>query len=328
MLILAGDIGGTNTRLWLVETNGVTYKAVKPKTFYKSREAGENGLVSLVKDFLGSDYSVDKACFAVAGPVLNDSCKITNLSWPVLTSHNLQQDLGIAQVGLINDFVAVGYSLVFEKNKSLLTLQEGDYSPNAPIAIIGAGTGLGKAFAVPQGDSYRVFPTEGGHANFAPYDRLTQKLLKDLSQDGSELVDVETPVSGRGIAEIFTFLASSEFPELDPGNFLAQEDPSQAISRGAAGGNFLCQQTMNLFAEIFGAAAGDMGVNLLPFGGLYIAGGVAPKNIEFLNDGRFIQAFRRKAKLNPELLQKIPVHIYLNDLEGLNGAVNYAIHHM
>ena len=318
MLVLAGDIGGTNTRLCLVETDGKNESTLREEIY----PSGNEGLVPLVRQFLGDESNVYKACFALAGPVLNNKCKITNLPWPELDAARLQEELNIAKVSLINDFVAIGYNIVLEKNKSLVTLQEGEFLPDAPIAIIGAGTGLGKAFAVPEGDSYRVFPTEGGHESFAPDNLLAQELLAYLRADGK--VDVERVVSGPGIVDIFRFLQDRKFASEDAGDFLSQFDPGAAIAKGAAAGHFLCQQTMAIFVEAFGAAAGDMAVSFLPFGGLYIAGGIAAQNIELMRNGSFIKAFTDKARVNPVLLEKVPVHIVLNTLEGLRGAVKYA----
>ena len=318
MLVLAGDIGGTNTRLCLVETDGKNESTLREEIY----PSGNEGLVPLVRQFLGDECNVYKACFALAGPVLNNKCKITNLPWPELDAARLQEELNIAKVSLINDFVAIGYNIVLEKNKSLVTLQEGEFLPDAPIAIIGAGTGLGKACAVPEGDSYRVFPTEGGHESFAPDNLLAQELLAYLRADGK--VDVERVVSGPGIVDIFRFLQDRKFASEDVGDFLSQFDPGAAIAKGAAAGHFLCQQTMAIFVEAFGAAAGDMAVSFLPFGGLYIAGGIAAQNIELMQNGSFIKAFTDKARVNPVLLEKVPVHIVLNTLEGLRGAVKYA----
>ncbi len=305
MLVLAGDIGGTNTRLCLVETDGKNESTLREEIY----PSGNEGLVPLVRQFLGDECNVYKACFALAGPVLNNKCKITNLPWPELDAARLQEELNIAKVSLINDFVAIGYNIVLEKNKSLVTLQEGEFLPDAPIAIIGAGTGLGKAFAVPEGDSYRVFPTEGGHESFAPDNLLAQELLAYLRADGK--VDVERVVSGPGIVDIFRFLQDRKFASEDVGDFLSQFDPGAAIAKGAAAGHFLCQQTMAIFVEAFGAAAGDMAVSFLPFGGLYIAGGIAAQNIELMQNGSFIKAFTDKARVNPVLLEKVPVHIVL-----------------
>jgi glucokinase len=318
VLVLAGDIGGTNTRLCLVQIDGNISSTIREKVY----PSGNEGLAALVERFLGQESNPDRACFAVAGPVIDNKCKITNLPWSELDVEKLQHELNIPKVSLINDFVAIGYNIVLEENNSLITLQTGEYLKDAPVAIFGAGTGLGKAFAIPQGNSYQVFPSEGGHQNFAPSDPLTDELLEYLRT--YQIVDVERVVSGPGIVNIFRFLRDRKFPREDAGDFLAQDDPALAIFKGAEQGNFLCQRTMELFAEAYGAATGDMALSLLPFGGLYIAGGIAAQNTELMKGGAFITAFKNKARVNPALLEKVPVHIVLNTLEGLKGAVKYA----
>ena len=324
MLLLAGDIGGTNTRLRLVQAGneGTSLITVNEAVYPSSKD----GLVSIVEMFLGKEAKPDKACFALAGPVLNNKCKLTNLPWPELDGELLQQELNIPKVNLINDFVAVGYNIVLEEegNKTLETLQIGEPSKLAPIVIIGAGTGLGQAFAIPQGNSYQVFPTEGGHVDFAPQNELEEELLQYLRGKGKVKVDVERVVAGPGIVEIFQFLHARKFSGEPVEDIIAQDDLAKAIAQGAEEGNVICQETMQIFVEAYGAAVGNVAVSFLPFGGIYIAGGIAAQNINLMKNGRFMEAFKNKARVNPLLLEKIPVHIVLNTLEGLTGAVKYA----
>ncbi|MCP2729155.1 glucokinase [Limnofasciculus baicalensis] len=319
MLLLAGDIGGTNTRLCLVriENDGTSFTTIR-ETVYSS---SQDDFVPIVEKFLGQEDKPEKACFAVAGPVLNNKCKLTNLHWSELDGEKLQKDLHIPKVSLINDFVAVGYNIVLESDeqKTLETLQIGEPSPTAPIGIIGAGTGLGQAFAIPKGNSYQVFPTEGGHVDFAPQNDLESELLKYLRKDGK--VDVEGVVSGPGIVEIFRFLREYKFDGEAVENI---EEDAAAIAKAAGQGNILCQETMGMFVEAYGSAVGNMAVSFLPFGGIYIAGGIAAQNLNLMKDGRFMAAFSNKARVNPALLAKIPVHIVVNTMEGLMGAVKYA----
>jgi glucokinase len=326
MLILAGDIGGTNTRLALGEINLTNnYLTIIKEQIFSSKK---DSFVAIVKKFLEDYYQPEKACFALAGPVLNNKCTITNLSWSEIDAEKLQVDLNIPQITLINDFVAVGYNIVLDQNKDLLTLQSGEIIDNAPIAIIGAGTGLGKAFAIPQGDSYQVFPTEGGHTNFAPDNQLQTELLQYLAKKGK--VDTEAIVSGMGIVNIFKFLKEQKFPNQTAENILTQRDSAQAIAMEAAkeNPNFLCQKTMEIFIEAYGAAVGDMAVTFLPFGGIYIAGGIAAQNLPLIQEGKFMKAFKYKARVNPMLLEKIPIYIVRNTLSGLMGAVQYAMNKM
>lgn len=319
MLLLAGDIGGTNTRLCLVrvENDGTSLTIIR-ETVYSS---SQDDFVPIVEKFLGQEDKPEKACFAVAGPVLNNKCKLTNLHWSELDGEKLQKTLHIPKVILINDFVAVGYNIVLESDeeKTLETLQIGEPSPTSPIGIIGAGTGLGQAFAIPQGNSYQVFPTEGGHVDFAPQNDLESELLQYLRKDGK--VDVERVVSGPGIVEIFRFLREGKFAGEAVGNI---EEDAAAIAKAAGQGNILCQKTMEMFVEAYASAVGNMAVSLLPFGGIYIAGGIAAQNLNLMKDGRFMAGFSNKARVNPALLAKIPVHIVVNTMEGLMGAVKYA----
>ncbi len=319
MLILAGDIGGTNTRLCLAETDKHNNILPIKEEIYKS---GNAGLAPLIQEFIGTELKPKKACFAVAGFVADNKCKITNLPWAELDANQLQIELNIPKVTLINDFVAIAYNIVLENNRSLETLQIGEYNKNAAIAIIGAGTGLGKAYAIPQGDNYQVLPSEGGHSNFASYayDEESLELLEYLGKNGT--VDIEQLVSGLGIVNIFRFL-SDKYNYEDAKDFLSQPYPSLAIAKGAKQGNSLCQKSLEMFAEAYGAAAGDMALTFLPFGGFYIAGGIAAKNIDLMKKGGFMKQFKNKARV-AALLEKVPVHIVLNELEGLKGAVKYA----
>lgn len=324
MLLLAGDIGGTNTRLSLVQADceGKSLITVNEAVYPSSKD----GLVSIVERFLSEKAKPDKACLAVAGPVLNNKCKLTNLPWPELNGEQLQEDLHIPQVNLINDFVAIGYNIVLEDDgkKTLETLQIGEPAKLAPIVIIGAGTGLGQALAIPQGNSYQVFPTEGGHVDFAPQNELEEELLQYLRGKEKVKVDVERVVAGPGIVEIYQFLRDRKFPNEAVGDILEQDDLAKAIAQGAEQGNIICQETMQIFVEAYGAAVGNVAVSFLPFGGIYIAGGIAAQNINLIKNGRFMAAFQNKARVNPLLLEKIPVHIVLNTLSGLTGAAKYA----
>jgi len=326
MLLLAGDIGGTNTRLCLAETKNDNNDFVTLRETTYPSLSGD--FVSIVKTFLNEEFKPDAACFAVAGPVVENKCKITNLPWEELNGENLQIDLDIPKITLINDFVAVGYDIVLNQNKDLLTLQSGKVSKTSPIAIIGAGTGLGKAFAIPQGNSYEVYPSEGGHTNFAPDNQIKDELLKTLRINGS--VDTEAVLSGPGILTIFHFLRDSLFPNESVDIFLNQEDAAKTIAIEASqeNPNPLCKKTMDLFMEAYGSAAGDMAVTFLPYGGLFIAGGIASQNLPLIQDGKFITSFKTKARVNPVLLEKVPIHIVLNTLTGLMGAVRYAVNKM
>ncbi|MBW4593758.1 MAG: glucokinase [Brasilonema angustatum HA4187-MV1] len=332
-LLLAGDIGGTKTILRLVEASQKASLHTICEERYPSGDFPD--LVPMVQQFLlkANTQTPEKACFAIAGPVVQNTAKLTNLAW-FLESERLQQELGISQVSLINDFAAVGYGVLGLDNQDLLTLQAGKPNPEAPIAIIGAGTGLGQGFLIKQGHSYQVFASEGGHVDFAPRTELEFQLLKYLlSKHDIQRVSVERVVSGMGILAIYQFLRdrkiATESPEIaqiirkceqEVGGQEKSVDPGAVIGNAALEkSDRLCEQTMQLFVEAYAAEAGNIALKLLPYGGLYVAGGIAPKILPLIQQDRFILNFTQKGRMRP-LLEDIPVYVVLNQQVGLIGA--------
>ncbi|MBD1211501.1 MAG: glucokinase, partial [Dolichospermum circinale Clear-D4] len=266
-LLLAGDIGGTKTILRLVQFSDT----LGLKTLYEeSFPSGDfPDLVPIVQKFLttANSSTPEKACFAIAGPVVENTAKLTNLSW-FLDTERLSKELGIERISLINDFAAVGYGIFGLTKQDLLTLQVGKYQSAAPMAIIGAGTGLGQGFLIKQGNSYQVFPSEGGHADFAPRNQLEFELLKYiLTKYDIQRVSVERVVSGLGIISIYQFLRdrkiATESPaianavrtwEQEAGKSEKTVDPAALIGNAALEkSDRLSEQTMQLFIEAYGA---------------------------------------------------------------------------
>ncbi len=335
-LLLAGDIGATKTILRLVESQPTQSRDVPPQTTlheqtYRSQEFAD--LVPMVRQFLaaaGNNQTPEKACFGIAGPVVNNTSKLTNLSW-ILEASRLEKELQVSKVALINDFVAVGYGVLGLADSDLHTLQSGSPDNNAPIAVIGAGTGLGQGFVIPQANSYRVFGTEGGHASFAPQSPIEFELLQYLLEKHNiNRVSVERVVSGMGIVSIYQFLRDRKIYQQSPnladvyktwereiGKEHKTVDLAAEISI-AANQDTLAQKTMELFVAAYGAEAGDLALKLLPYGGLYIAGGIAAKNLPLMQQG-FLPAFLRKGRMN-SLLEQIPVRVVLNPQVGLLGS--------
>ncbi|MBT9311700.1 glucokinase [Leptothoe kymatousa] len=331
MQLLAGDIGGTKTILRLVSFGGGGQE-----TLYEDRYVSGDyaDLVPMVKDFLAAAPGQPRpqtACFAIAGPVVNNRSQLTNLAWS-LGGDRIAEELGLDQVDLINDFAAVGYGVLGLQSMDMHTLQAGVPNADAPIAIIGAGTGLGQGFLINFGGQYQVFPSEGGHADFAPRSELEFQLLHYLLEKHSiSRVSVERVVSGQGIISIYQFLRDrniiTESEELGQivrtweqgaGNRSDLPDPAAAISK-AANTDRLAGRTMEIFIDAYGAAAGNLALKLLPYGGLYVAGGVTAKNMALIRDGSFLSAFSHKGRMSP-LLDKVPVHLVTNQSVGLIGA--------
>ena len=329
-LLLAGDIGGTKTILRLVDAENL--HTIAQET-YPSGDFPD--LVPLVQQFLLELHTPtpQKACFAIAGPVVDNTAKLTNLTW-FLDTPRLKQELGIDSMCLINDFAAVGYGIFGLSKKDLLTLQVGKHKQEAPIAVIGAGTGLGQGFLIKQGNYYQVFPSEGGHGDFAPRNELEFQLLKYLlDKHDIQRVSVERVVSGQGIVAIYQFLRDrqvySESPEIaeivrtwerEAGQMEKSVDPGAVIGGAAVqGSDRLSVEALKLFVDIYGAEAGNLSLKLLPYGGLYIAGGIAPKILPLLKNGNFLLNFSEKGRMR-SILEDIPVHIILNQEVGLIGA--------
>jgi glucokinase len=332
-LLLAGDIGGTKTILRLVETSDSASLHTIYQESYHSADFPD--LVPIVQQFLVKANAPipEKACFAIAGPVVKNTAQLTNLVW-FLDTERLQQELSIPHISLINDFAAVGYGILGLQKHDLLTLQVGKSQPETPIGIIGAGTGLGQGFLIKQGNHYQVFPSEGGHADFAPRNEIEFQLLKYLlGKHDIQRISVERVVSGLGIVAIYQFLRDRKFAaespdiaqivrtwEQEAGQEEKSVDPGAAIGNAALqGSDRLCEQTLQLFIDAYGAEAGNLALKLLPYGGLYIAGGIAPKILPLIQNSDFLLNFTQKGRMR-RLLEEIPVYIILNSQVGLIGA--------
>lgn len=332
-LLLAGDTGGTKTILRLVEVSPNSELHTISEERYPSQDFPD--LVPMVKQFIADSGTPTpkKACFAIAGPVTNNTAKLTNLAW-LLDGERLQEDLGIEHVSLINDFAAVGYGILGLKPEDLYTLQAGKPNPEAPIGIIGAGTGLGQGFLIKQGDTYQVFASEGGHSDFAPRTELEFQLLKYLTDKHDiQRVSVERVVSGLGIVAIYQFLRDRKMQRESPdiaqvirsweeqaGQKEKSVDPGAVIGTAALEKrDRISEQTMQIFVEAYGAEAGNLALKLLPYGGLYIAGGIAPKILPLLQEDSFLLNFTQKGRMR-SILTQIPVNIILNSQVGLIGA--------
>ena len=346
--LLAGDIGGTKTILRLVQGDTDPDRRQVPRLttireqVYSSQSYPD--LVPMVRDFFGEGtvaggaIKVDEACFGIAGPVARNASELTNLRWS-LSGERLQHELGILKVTLINDFAAIGYGVLALAKDEIATLQDAPADPTAPIAIIGAGTGLGEGFLIPQQDgTHRAFPSEGGHTDFAPGSDLDFQLLKYLRERlNLDRVSVERVVSGAGIASIYQFFRdanpeeeSAEMAEVyrawsrETGKEEKPIDLSAEVSKAAlTRRDALSERAMRLFVSTYGAEAGNLALKILPHGGLYVAGGIAPKILPLLQEDTFMKAFCSKGRMRP-LLEKVPVHVVLNPTVGLLGAALYA----
>jgi glucokinase len=318
MIVLAGDIGGTSTRLAYFDTSDDELTVLVEGRF-ASRESGS--LEEIVGRFAKEHgLTPERACFGIAGPVREGSVRTPNLPWSV-NAAEVARTLGLPTVELINDLAANAYGIDLLEPEDFAILNYGVSDPTGPIAVISAGTGLGESFAYWDGTAHRPLPSEGGHADFAPRNELeTELLLFLLAEHGR--VSTERVVSGPGLRNIYRFLRDyRHMPEnRDVAEAMRQGDPSAVVTRVALTGECpLCNQTLDLFVSVYGAEAGNVALRLLPTGGVYLGGGIAPKIIERLKGPGFMLAFTAKGRLSP-LLETIPVRVILNDRTALLGA--------
>ncbi len=320
MKVLAGDIGGTNARLAIMEV-GPGPDAVRTVTEQRYPTQGAPGLGPIVLGFLADGRTVpERACFGIAGPVVDGECRTPNLPWTV-NARALGADIGIPHTEIVNDFRAVGYGLGRLGPSDIVTLQPGTPDPHGTIALIGAGTGLGEGFLVWNGSRYQIHSSEGGHANFAARDPLEWGLRNALLDEYGH-VSYERVLSGPGLARLYRYLADTRFAAEQPAvrREMETEDAAAVVSRHAlAGDDSLAVKALDLFASAYGSQAGNLALTVLATGGVYLAGGIAPRIVGKLADGTFLDAFRHKGRLS-DLAARIPVHVIVSPDVGLIGA--------
>jgi glucokinase len=320
-MILAGDIGGTKTALALVETGprfAVVREGELPSQEFPTFEAA---VAAFLAD--GPRVAIDAACFGVAGPVVNGHGSTTNLPWQ-LDEVLLAATLSARRVKLLNDLEATAHGILTLGPSELATIQAGRPRPGN-LAIIAAGTGLGEALIVRDGERLVVVASEGGHADFAPGSDVEVGLLRYLGMAYGH-VSWERVLSGPGLLDIYRFLREASQIPAPPwlAARLEREDPSAVVSEVAlAGTDPVCADALDLFVSAYGAEAGNLALKVLAVGGVFVAGGIAPRILPALTGGAFAAAFRGKGRL-ANLMEAIPVHVVLEPRAGLLGAARVA----
>jgi glucokinase len=320
-VILAGDVGATKTILGLFSSDNGRPALISRRTF---QSYAYDGLAAMVREFVPHGNRVAAACFGVAGAVIGDAADVTNLSW-LVKAQTLARELQLERVSLINDLVATGYGISSLKAEELLMLNEGRKVEAANAAVIAAGTGLGECILHWNGQHYTPIATEAGHSDFAPHDETTLELTRYLRRRGL-IVSVEQVVSGPGLLNIYSFLRDAggvqETPEI--GEKIRAGDAAVITQAALAGTCQLCGRTLDIFISTYGAEAGNLALRGLALGGIYLAGGIAPKIAHRLKEGLFMKAFVNKDRQSA-MLSQIPVRVILNENTPLFGAVRYLL---
>ena len=325
-VLLAGDVGGTKTNLALYSPEKGPREPLVRATFPSS---AYGSFEDMVAEFLRQSGAVlSCAVFGVAGPVEGSRAQITNLQW-VIDADRLAPVLGSGHINLLNDLEATALGIPFLNQADLHVLNEGEPEPGGPIGVIAPGTGLGEAYLTWDGSRYLAHASEGGHTDFAPRTPREVELLEYLMERYGH-VSYERICSGSGIPNIYAFLRDkgyyrepawlAEELEKAPDRTVVIRETAQNSTRACE----LCTETLKMFVSILGAETGNLALNILPTGGIYLAGGMPPRILGMLASDVFLDAYFAKGRLS-RILKRIPIHVILNTDIGLMGAASFGM---
>ncbi len=309
MNLLVGDIGGTHTRLAIAEVGIGGKVRISPVEHFLNQT--HTPLSVTLHDYLARQKHLARASLAVAGPTDGQSSTLTNLGWHV-DAPQLGAELGL-RISLLNDFAAIGWGIGALNPENIHTLQAGHSQMGTACVVLGAGSGLGAAICTPHGKGWRALPGEGGHMAFAPQDAEQDALLAFLRTQHQGHVSVERILSGPGILCLYRFECArfNQTPAL--------EDSAAVSAAALARSNTAAEAALHLFARIYAQVAGDLALAGGAKGGVYLAGGIAPQILPFLQTPAFLDAFVAKGRFT-DWMRTIPLHVVLDPDIGLKGA--------
>ena len=321
MRVLVGDIGGTKTGLAVAEVAGGAVTLTGERRYPSGDYAALGEILQRYLD--ETDVVCELGSFAIAGPVVDGRSRTTNLPWE-LDAEDLSRRLDLRRVRLLNDLEAVAWGIPALSGDDLAELQPGALDAAGNACVVAAGTGLGQAGLYWDGRIHHPFASEGGHTDFAAVDAVEQKLLADL-QHRYGRVSWERLVSGQGIGNIYRFLASERGIAHAPAIAEALSgdgDVAAEVAATAHAGCPVCNETLDLFVRLYGREAGNAALKYMALGGVYLGGGIAPKNLARLRKPGFLDAFRDKGRMC-ELMERMPVRVILSSQTPLLGAARF-----
>lgn len=337
---IAGDIGGTNARLVLVdvEHSELLHEHIYPSKDFKTFDQVLARFLADTREVVGAKTTFPSASFGIAGPVVGGRVKTTNLPW-LVDAHALARKFHIPRVSLLNDLVAVGFGAMAAPTSKVKKI----HGPGRPrkdggtLAILSAGTGLGEAAFVWDGEGHVPMATEGSHVEFAPRSALEMRLLAKLAKKHGH-VSYERVASGSTFSMLYRFFVEDERVRESAKNrdrIARAKDPNvEVVTLAVEGGSEAAMRAVDLWCSVYGAEAGNLALKTFATAGVYICGGVASSMVKVLAHGLparnaktspFVEAFLDKGRMRA-LVEKIPVAVVLEPKTGLLGAAAHAAH--
>ena len=320
-MLLAGDIGGTKTLVGLFDPG---HRRPKPIAVHSYRTASFESFIEILDAFardVQQPLSPTAVAIGVAGPVVAQRATLTNVHWGV-SADQIRERLGTVRVALLNDLESLAQSVELLTDAEVAVLQEGLPRSDGNAAVIAAGTGLGEAYLHRVGTRFHAMASEGGHADFAARTDREMELVMML-RDLYGRAEIEQVVSGRGLVNLHRFThAERQCPMIDDPS--DESMPARLTEGGITGRCLYCAEALEIFVEAYGAQAGNLALRAVAMAGVYVGGGIAPKILPALQDGRFMNAFRAKPPLS-DLVARIPVKVIVTPDATLLGAAAHAL---
>lgn len=314
--VLLADIGGTNARFALGDPGSGIIS--EQRTVAVSEHPSFTSALQLYLAGVAEsdDWAAlpQDACLAVACPADRRVITFTNSDW-VIDRQDVALALQLQELQLINDFEAIGYAAAAFQDDDWMQLGGGEVKPDRPIGVLGPGTGLGVCSVLPTAEAPRVIAGEGGHVDFAPVNEEEVQLLR-LLQTRYRRVSAERLLSGAGLQNIYWALTEMR------GAHGRQPSPADISAAGLAGDDPVAVETLRVFCAVLGGVAGNLALTLGAGGGIYVAGGIVPRMLDFISHSEFRERFLAKGRFR-DYLNDIPTRIVTRSDPGLFGAFRF-----